>query len=109
MLRITRPSEGDAIKFALDKYNELYGKSLMGTPIRSVPFSKGLIGFEKYYLDPRLKTDLKNRQHYVATLKKHPYDFIVHECGDVGLEEIDDALMQKYFHYRIDMMSLTIH
>tara|TARA_E500000178_G_C16941689_1_gene716738 strand:- start:79 stop:1107 length:1029 start_codon:yes stop_codon:yes gene_type:complete len=74
----------------------------MGTPIRSVPFSKGLIGFEKYYLDPRLKTpSLKNRQHYVATLKKHPYDFIVHECGDVGLEEIDDALMQKYFHYRI--------
>ena len=95
-------NEGDAIKFALDKYNELYGKSLMGTPIRSVPFSKGLIGFEKYYLDPRLKTpSLKNRQHYVATLKKHPYDFIVRECGDVGLEEIDDALMQKYFHYRI--------
>ena len=95
-------NEGDAIKFALDKWNELYGKSLMGNPIRSVPFSKALIGFEKYYLDPRLKTpSLKNRQHYVATLKKHPYDFIVHECKDTGVEEINDALMQKYFHYRI--------
>lgn len=95
-------NEGDAIKFALEKYDELFGKSLMGTPIRSVPFSKCILRFEDYYLDPRLRTpSQKNRTHYVATLKKHPFDFFVQECGDVGIEELDDSLMQKYFHYRI--------
>jgi site-specific recombinase XerD len=93
--------KNEAIRFALEKFDELYRASLLGQSIHSTPFTKALKGFESYYLSPNIqKPSLKNRQHYLAQLKNHPYQFFVEQQGDIGVEKITPEVIQRYYQYR---------
>jgi integrase len=94
-------NKDEAIRFALEKYDELYRASLLGETIHTTPFSKAFTQFETHYLNLKIeKPSLKNRQHYIAQIKNHPYNFFVEREKNIGVERITDAVMQRYYAYR---------
>lgn len=96
-----KKNRDEAVRFALDKYDELYRISLLGHSIHSTPFSKALSKFEVHYLNLNTaKPSLKNRQHYIAQLKNHPLTFFVDHENDLGVEQITNDVIQRYYAFR---------
>lgn len=94
-------NKDEAVRFALEKYDELYKAHLLGERIHSTPFSKAFTRFETFYLNLNTqRPSLTNRQHYISQLKNHPYKFFVEEERDIGVERITDAVIQRYYNYR---------
>ena len=47
-------NKDEAVRFALDKYDELYRASLLGETIHSTPFSEAFTQFETHYLNLKI-------------------------------------------------------
>lgn len=91
----------EAVRFALEKFDDLYRSSLLGQQIHSTRFSKAFGEFEKYYSNPKIpKPSLKNRLHYLDQMRNHPYEFFVLHKNDIGVERINAKLIEEYFDYR---------
>jgi integrase len=101
-------NRNEAVKVAMDAYQELHLKHLTGKPVRLVGFKKALNEFADWYMDTkeiRIKPD--NRKSYLAVLKKYPYEYFVNEMKDISLDLIDDDLIQEYFNWRRDNHNIS--
>ena len=93
----------EAIRVALDAFEELNVKRLTGKPVRLVGFKKAVSEFADWYMDTKeIQIKKENRKSYLATLRKYPYDFFVTEMNDVSIDLINDDLIQDYFNWRRD-------
>ncbi len=93
--------QSDAIRWSLEKYDELYGKSLIGQDIFDRGFKKTFKEFCEFYPDDAdERPTKKNRPQYLEVLKRHPYEFFVREKKDISIASINNELIQEYFSYR---------
>ena len=95
--------ENEAIRIAKEKYEELFIKVKTNKPVRLIGVKQVIKEFNEWYLDTKsVKVKRENRQHYLNTLNKYPYEFFVELNNDISIDLIDDDLIQDYFNWRRD-------
>ena len=94
-------SDTDAIRIALNKFDEFQLRSLSGSTLRTVKFSVALDGWAKDYKGTQSSArDSKYIEADIVRMKKYPAQFFVEHAGDVEIHTIDDALIQDFYVWR---------
>ncbi len=95
--------EAEATRIAKDKYDELFLKYKMNKPVRLVGVKQAIQEFNEWYRETKdSKVKLENREQYISTLNRYPYEFFVEINQNISVDLIDDALVQDYFNWRRD-------
>ena len=94
-------SDTDAIRIALNKFDEFQLRSLSGSTLRTVKFSVALDGWAKDYKGTQSSArDSKYTEADIVRMKNYPAKFFVEHAGDVEIDTIDDALIQDFYVWR---------
>ena len=94
-------SETDAIRIALNKFDEFQVRALSGGALRKILFSKTVLEWKKDFTNSRpkaRKTEYVNAD--IDRMSNYPLTFFGEVCGDLALEEIDEAKIRDFYIWR---------